>query len=468
LVVSGNASEAFSRAIREIARRIGGEKVLTDPEDLIPYSIDASKRFEGAPWAVVRVNSTEDVAAVLEVADRERIPVIPRGSASCLTGAVVAKRGGIVIDLLPMNRVEVYPEDMVVMAEAGATVQKVDEECRRHGLMFPPDPASSKVATVGGALAENAGGIRGAKYGVMKNWLLALEVVLPGGRVLRVGEPTLKWRWGPDLTGLFVGSEGWLGVITRAWFKVIPAPERVVRVVGVFPDMESAGRAAADIRASGILPLGLEIMNAETLRAVSRATGIDLPQEGAMLIADVDGPREAISRLAESVAECMRRAGGEVTLSDDPEEMERLYLARKMAYASLTRLYKAVEIEDITVPLSRFPEALRRIDELAKRYGLPLPTFGHAGDGNVHPTICYDPDDEEQVRKARRLAEEICDVAIELGGAVSGEHGIGIQKIEALRRELRARGAEHYLDLLREIKRILDPNNIMNPGNFGL
>ncbi|HDI86673.1 MAG TPA: FAD-binding oxidoreductase, partial [Candidatus Korarchaeota archaeon] len=185
MVVSGNASEAFSRAIREISRKIGGKKVLTDPEDLIPYSIDASKRFEGAPWAVVRVSSTEDVAAVLEVADRERIPVIPRGSASCLTGAVVAKRGGIVIDLLPMNRVEVYPEDMVVMAEAGATVQKVDKECRRHGLMFPPDPASSKVATVGGALAENAGGIRGAKYGVMKNWLLALEVVLPGGRVLR-------------------------------------------------------------------------------------------------------------------------------------------------------------------------------------------------------------------------------------------------------------------------------------------
>ncbi len=457
----------FSQAISEISRRIGREKVLTEPEDVYAYSLDASTEFKQAPGAVVRASSEEDVKVVLEVADRERVPVVPRGSGTSLTGAPVpTSPESIVLDLTPMNRVEVNVDDGYVMAEAGATVLEVDKACREYGFFFPPDPASSRIATIGGALAENAGGLRGAKFGVMKNWVLAMEVYLAGGRKLRIGEPVYKWRWGPDLLSLFIGSEGTLGVITKAWLKIYPLPEKVVRVMGTFDRLEDAGRAISQIRRRGYVPMMLELLDRETIEIVNEVLGYDVEVAEAMVVADVDGPREAVWRMAREVEQVMKESGGRTRASDDPEEMQQLYLARQGAYAAVTRAYPGVLLEDITVPLSKLMVALRELEKLRKEYGLRMPVFGHAGDGNLHPTICFDPRDEDQLRKAREMFVKIGRLAIELGGAISGEHGIGLAKKELFLEEIKAVRGEGYLEVVRKIKELLDPNGIMNPGKL--
>lgn len=460
-------SSSLKSMLSELVKRIGREKVLTEPEDLYAYSVDASTEFKMAPAALVRVNSEEDVRATLELADKYRVPVVPRGSGTSLSGgAVPAVAGAMVLDLTMMNKIEVNVDDGYVMAEAGATVLEVDKACREYGFFFPPDPASSRIATIGGALAENAGGLRGAKFGVMKNWVLAMEVILAGGKKLRIGEPVYKWRWGPDLTSLFIGSEGTLGVITKAWLKIYPLPEKIVRVLGIFDKIEDAGKAISQIRRKGYVPMILELLDRETIEIVNEALGYKVEVAEAMVMADVDGPRESVWRLAGEVENVMRECGGRTRASDDPAEMEQLYLARQGAYAAVTRAFPGVLLEDITVPLSKLMEALKELDAMRKEYGLRMPIFGHAGDGNLHPNICFDPRDEEQLRKAKELFVKTGQLAIKLGGAISGEHGIGLAKKELFLEEIKAVRGEGYLETVKMIKQMLDPNGIMNPGKI--
>ncbi|MCS7102619.1 MAG: FAD-binding protein [Candidatus Korarchaeum sp.] len=461
--MSGNLKEFLS----ELSRRVGKGKVLTDPEDLYSYSLDASTEFKQPPAVVVRASGEEDVRAVLELADRYRVPVVPRGSGTSLTGgSVPTAPNTILLDLTPMNKIEVNIDDGYVMAEAGATVLEIDKACRQYGFFFPPDPASSRIATIGGSIAENAGGLRGAKFGVMKNWILAMEVVLPGGKRLRIGEPVYKWRWGPDLMSLFVGSEGTLGVITKAWLKVYPLPEKVVRVLGVFDRIEDAGKAIAQVRRRGYVPMILELLDRETIEIVNESLGYGIEVAEAMVMADVDGPRESVWRIAREVESVMKESGGRTSASDDPVEMERLYMARQGAYAAVTRAYPGVLLEDITVPLSKLMIALRELDRMRKEYGLRVPVFGHAGDGNLHPIICFDPRDSEQLRKARELFLKTGELAIKLGGAISGEHGIGLAKKELFLEEIKAVRGEGYIEMVRMIKNMVDPNGIMNPGKI--
>ncbi len=457
----------FRDVISQISKKIGKEKVLTEPEELYAYSLDASTEFKQPPSAVVRIHSEEDVRVVLEIADRGKVPVVPRGGGTSLTGASVpVKPNSILLDMTPMNRIEVNIDDGYVMAEAGATVLQVDQACREYGFFFPPDPASSRIATIGGTLAENAGGLRGAKFGVVKNWVLAMEVVLPGGKKLRIGEPVYKWRWGPDLLSLFIGSEGTLGVITKAWLRIYPLPEKVVRVLGLFDRLEDAGKAILQIRRRGYVPMMLELLDRETIEIVKEVLGYEVPVGEAMVIADVDGPEEAVWRMARQVEEVMKESGGRTVASDDQEEMKQLYLARQGAYAAVTRAYLGVLLEDITVPLSKLMVALRELGRLRKEYGLRMPVFGHAGDGNLHPNICFDPSDEEQLKKAREMFVKIGELAVRLGGAISGEHGIGLAKKELFLEEIRAVRGEGYLELAKKIKELIDPNGIMNPGKL--
>lgn len=462
-------SSGMRSVLSELSKRIGKEKIFTEPEELYSYGVDAYTEFKQPPAAVVRASSEEDVRAVLELADREKVPVVPRGSGTSLSGgSVPAVPGAIVLDLTPMNKVEVNIDDGYVMAEAGATVLEVDKACRSHGFFFPPDPASSRIATIGGSLAENAGGLRGAKFGVMKNWVLAMEVILPGGKKLRIGEPVYKWRWGPDLMSLFIGSEGTLGVITRAWLKIYPLPEKVVRVLGVFDRIEDAGKAISQIRRRGYVPMILELLDRETIEVVNESLGYNIEVAEGMVMADVDGPRESVWRIAREVENVIKDCGGRTRASDDPEEMEQLYLARQGAYAAVTRAYPGVLLEDITVPLSKLMEALRELDRMRKEYGLRMPVFGHAGDGNLHPNICFDPRDEEQLRKAKELFVKTGQLAIKLGGAISGEHGIGLAKKELFLEEIKAVRGEGYVEVVKMIKQLLDPNGIMNPGKIFL
>ncbi len=450
----------------KLLRRELKDKVLTEPEDLYAYTSDASTVYKQVPLAVVRAYSTEDVSKVLRIAHETGTPVVTRGGGTSLTGASVPVEGSIVLDVTPMDRVEVNVDDGWVMAEAGATVAKVDQECRKYGFFFPPDPASSRYATIGAALAENAGGLRGAKYGVMKNWVLSIEVVIPGGEVIRIGKPLYKWRWGPDLISLFVGSEGTLGVITRAWLRIYPLPEHVVRILGLFDRLEDAGKAIFEIRRSGILPTMMELLDEESVDIVRRQSGLEVPEVEALIIVDVDGPRESVWRLAEEVKSIIEKNGGKAEASDDPEEMKKLYAVRQGIYAAVTRTYRGVLIEDVVFPVSKLVEALSGLKKIKEKYGLPMPTFGHAGDGNLHPNICYDPDDPDQVRKAEEMFREVALLAIRLGGSLSGEHGIGLVKKELFLEELKSVNSLGYLRLIKEIKRLIDPKGIMNPGKL--
>ncbi|NIM45523.1 MAG: FAD-binding protein [Nitrososphaeria archaeon] len=458
-----------TQAISELKKALGEKKVLTEKEDLYPFSISAMGPWTAMPDAVVNTRSTQDVVKVLEIADRLEVPVIPRGGGSSLTGAVIPTKGGIIIDLSAMRKIKVSVEDGIAEAEAGATIAEVDDECQKYGFFLPPDPASLKVASVGGSLSNCSGGMRGARYGSMKEWVLRIETVLPGGKVVWFGEPLYKYRAGYDFVHLFVGSEGTLGVITKAIFKIMPMPEKIVRILAQFDDMEKAGAAIAEVRRRGLNPLILELLDRSTVEAVKTVFDLDIPVNEALIISDVDGTKAAVEDMAKRVVDTFRECGAiEVEMSSDPEEMERLYAARRGAFAAATRLYPMVVIEDITVPLSKLTEAIKRLKNVKEKYNLKMIILGHAGDGNLHPVIGYDPEVEGEEERAFKAFEETCDIGVDLGGAVSGEHGIGLQKVEPLKKELKAHGGEAILDLMREVKKIFDPKGIMNPGKYGL
>jgi glycolate oxidase len=457
-----------SELVARLCGILGEENVLNSEEDLYVYGFDAAQGWE-MPWVVVRPKNNLDVARVLEFADENVIPVVPRGNGSSLTGAVVPIRGGIMVDMTSMRGIEVKVDDGLVEAEAGATIDEVDKECRRYGFFFPPDPASSEVATVGGAVSEDSGGMRGARYGTVKDWLLAAEVALPGGKLIWFGSPTYKWRGTYDFLSLFCGSEGTLGIITKAVLKIAPLPERIARVLAFFGDLESAAMAVYEIRRRGFNPLLLEFLDGDTLTMVNEAYSLDLPDAEAAVMADFDGPAEAMDRIAGEVSNVLKRSGAfRVDTSTDPEVIERLYAARKGCYSAVTRRYPKVIIEDIVVPLSKLVEAVKTIRKLKEKYRLQIITFGHAGDGNIHPTICLDSDNGEEAERAEKLFYEIAETAIRLGGSVSAEHGIGVQKVGLLKMELARKGCLESLEYMRMVKRIFDPNGIMNPGKLGL
>ncbi|MCX8186917.1 MAG: FAD-binding oxidoreductase [Sulfolobales archaeon] len=453
--------------INELKKLLGHEKVLTEVEDLYVYGYDSSIIYSGTPWAVVRAYSTEDVAKILKFADEHSIPVIPRGGGSSLTGGPVPLDGGIILDLRPMNKVKVNVDDGVVEAEAGATIDEVDKECRKYGFMFPIDPASSEVATVGGTLANDGGGMRGARYGTMRNALLSTEVVLPGGKVLNLGSPVYKQALGYELAQLIAGSEGTLGIITKAVFKIVPLPEKLGRILAFFNDVEDAARAIFTIRRRGLNPLVLEFLDDITLQAVDKVYKLGLPQAAAAVLADVDGPSESIERLINTFKKIfVEHNSFKVDVATDPKEMDRIYVARKGAYPALSRLYPVVIIGDICVPISKLPKMVRAVKDISKKYDIPIAAVGHAGDGNLHTFTGLHTTSGDEWERGYEANDELSLIAIELGGSASAEHGIGMQKKKLLERELILRSGDEVIKIMKEIKRIFDPKGIMNPGKL--
>jgi len=464
--------DSYRQALNELKGTLGENKVFEDPKILYTYSFDASGLFPGKPLCVVRAFSREDVVNTLKITYKYGIPVTVRGSGTSLTGASIPSENSIVLDLSPMNRIiEVNVVDGYIVVEPGVRLDDLNSELAKYGYFVPPDPASSSTCSVGGCVAEDAGGMRGAKYGTFRNWVLALEVVLPDGEVVFLGEPVLKCRQGLSLLHLIIGSEGTLGVITKIYLKIWPLPEKIVRLMALFKSVEDAGRVVAEAKKHRIVPLIMEFLDKNVLKFVKEATGLDLPEAEAAIIADVDGPLEAVWRYAKRLEEIMRKCGAfEVKASDDPEEMEKLYLARRSAYPASLKLrpMPAVLIEDITVPPSKLPVILKKIYQIAEKHGVPVVVFGHIGDGNLHPVIYTDPKDRELWEKAEKCFKEICLAAIELGGAIAGEHGIGLVKKEVLVEELKARNSLRALDLMKKIKQVFDPKNIMNPDKVFL
>ncbi|MCC6022226.1 MAG: FAD-binding oxidoreductase [Desulfurococcaceae archaeon] len=452
--------------ISKLKEAVGSENVITDPEELYVYSFTAYAVVREEPLAIVKAKSTEDVVKVLKIANDYVIPVVPRGSGTSVIGASTPVKGSIVLDLRPMRKIRVDVANGVVEAEAGAYVDEVDRECRKYGFMFPVDPASAEAATIGGALAMDGGGMRGARYGTMRHVTLGIEVVLPGGQVITLGGPVYKQATGYDLMHIFIGSEGTLGVITRGWFKIVPAPKSVGRVVAYFDNVEDAAKGVYEIRRRGFTPLIIEFMDDIVVKLANKVKGLNFPEKN-MVIVDIDSPKpEILNSMLNEVAEVLKASGAVlVQFTTDPDEMAKLYTVRKQAYPIFAATFPFSFMGDLSVPLSALPAVVKKVREVSAKYGITIGLIGHAGDGNLHPLVGLESRDEWW-SKARPALVEIEGYSIELGGTISGEHGIGIERKDLLIKELRARRSEAVLEYMRQIKKIFDPKGIMNPGKL--
>ncbi len=449
--------------ITELKNIVGPDHLFTSSEELVVYSYDATQR-EALPWAVARPASAEEISNILQLANRERFPVVPRGAGTGMSGGSVPVRGGVVLTFERMNRIlEIDGDDLVAVVEPGVVTGDLQREVESRGLFYPPDPASHKFCTMGGNVAECAGGLRAVKYGVTKDYVLGLDVVLPTGEIIRTGTRSAKSVAGYDLTKLMVGSEGTLGIATKIIVRLLPLPESVRTLSAFFSDVESAARAASSIIAGRILPRALELVDGAALRAVERYLKKDLSgSAGAMLLAEVDGPQEATDRGIRRVEELVRLAGAtRVARAESESEREELWNARRAISPALYAIKPKKVNEDIVVPRSKITAILHAIDGIAKLHGLMIVNFGHAGDGNIHTNIMID---ETEAGKAELAVKEIFAAVLRLGGSISGEHGIGLSKAAYLPMEL---GPE-ALGVMKKIKQTLDPNNILNPGKIFL
>lgn len=425
--------------LRELRSALGEDKVSTSLTERVLRDHDVLFGiYEGHVDVVVKPSSVDDVVKVVRLCNRYGVPLYTQGALSSLTGSAMAF-GGVAMDMGRLRRiVELSLEDAYITVEAGLKINEINEHLEGTGFFFPVDPASVKSATIGGAIATNAGGMRGFRYGPMKNWVLGLQVVLADGTVMNVGGKTLKRRQGYDLVGLFVGSEGTLGVITQATLKLAKKPESMARILGFFMDHKKLVRAALRARVEA-KPLTMEFLDNRLARIAGEYAGIEVPEGGYMLLIDVDGPPEVIKRYLDKVIEIMRDEGAfKVEYSTDPEEIEKLYELRRAMYpAALNlrgKLKDNVMVEDLIVPPTKLIEVFNGIYRLAEKFGLPVYIGGHIGDGNLHPHIFYNEDERERMMKLHR---EMHLLALRLGGGISAEHGIGLIKRELLVEEFR-------------------------------
>ncbi|GEN54522.1 FAD-binding oxidoreductase [Halobacillus faecis] len=447
-----------------LSEKIPSRQLITDLAGRYSYSFDASFG-EHLPEIVVQAKNQEEVVHVVKVANDFHIPVYPRGQGTCLSGGPLPVHGGVVLDLSQWpEELDVAVEDLTVTVSPSVLTARVNEEAEKHGLMYPPDPSSAHVATIGGNLAENSGGPRGLKYGVTKDYVLGLELVTPEGEVIRTGGQTIKNVTGFDLTKLIVGSEGTLGIITQATLKLVPKPLAKQTMMVEFADVRTAGAAISRTLTTGILPSKLEIMDQACIAAVENFRPSGLPQEAeAIVIVELDGNPETLNVEMDSLHEIMTTIGATgITVPETPEEAEAIWFARKQVSPAIAKIKPTKVSEDATVPRSRIPDMMDRLKRIKEKYNLAIVVFGHAGDGNLHPNILCDKKDREEMERVEQAVKEIFEAAVDLGGTLSGEHGIGTMKAPFMEYELGAAG----LDMMKRIKDSWDPNGIMNPGKI--
>jgi glycolate oxidase len=446
----------------ELRDIVGSNHVLTSPEDLICYSYDGTFA-EHNPDAVISPASTGEVSAILRIADRDEIPVVPRGMASGLAAGTVPFGGGLVLNLTRMNRIiEIDEENMTATAQAGVITADLAAAVEAKGLFYPPDPASIRQSTLGGNVTCNSGGPRCLKYGVTGDYVMALEAVLADGRVLRTGNKCIKDVTGYDLVHLLVGSEGTLAVVTEVTVRLLPKPRAKRTLLAVFDVLEDASEAVNAILRAGVLPATLEIIDETAVQCVEEYlhAGFDCTSE-AQLIVEADGNPESADREIEAVAEVCRQGGAkQVTIAQDAAESDELWRARRSVSPSLGRVRPNKLGEDVVVPRSAIPEMVRRIKQISLEHDLPIVIFGHAGDGNLHPNILFDKRDEREWERVEAAVGDLFAAAVELGGTLSGEHGVGVLKRPYLEMALGPLAVEVMVN----IKRALDPKGILNPG----
>lgn len=453
-----------ARILNELKRIVGPGNLGASSEDTICYAYDGTPT-EWRPDAVVTPTTTRMVAEVVRLANRERIAIVPRGAGTGLSGGAVPAGGGIALAMTKMNRIlEIDVENLVAVAQPGVVTATFKAEVERHGLFYPPDPSSYTACTLGGNVAECAGGPFGFKYGVTKDYVLGLEVVTPTGQIVRLGGKTIKNATGYNLVQLFVGSEGTLGIITEITLRLIPRPKARRTLLAVFPRLEDASQAVTKIVLAGIVPATIELMDNTTIRTVEAYLHAGLPVEAdGILLIDVDGEEAAIAVQAEEVARiCTDNGASQVKVAATAVESDQLWRSRRSVSASLARVRPTKLGEDIVVPRKMIPSIVKRIREISRKYDLPIAIYGHAGDGNLHPNILFDIRDADEVARVHQVSDEIFAAAVELGGTLSGEHGIGL-----LKKKYMHIGADpEAIALMQQIKQALDPYDIMNPGKM--
>jgi glycolate oxidase len=454
-------------------KTIVGSHVLYSKEDLIPYQNDASV-FEGiSPKAIVLPKNTEEVSRVLKLCYENNIEVVTRGGGTSLTGASIITSEGIMISMERFDKIlDVKIEDRYVIVESGVRIDNLNEYLEQYNHFYPPDPASSIAATVGGTIATNAGGLRAAMYGATKEWVLGMEVVLPTGKIVQFGGKTLKRSLGYDLTALMIGSEGTLGVITKAILKIVPMPERTGRILAYFKEIETAGQAISELKKNSITPLIAEFMDQYSMNSITKIKNLTFPEEANyMLIIDIAATKESISSKLDETSKILKQFNPiDLKITTDPGEMDKIYQARKGLYSSQLQvrdnINESVIIGDIVVPTSELPQTLKELNEKIMEYGMKVVLFGHIGDGNIHPNIFAQMKDPEQFKKVETLMLEFGKIAIKHGGSVSSEHGIGLEKKALLIEEFKHKDSLENLELMKNIKKIFDPKNLLNRGKI--
>ena len=449
--------EYFSGLLGEqnIIRTSSVEKIQDYLKDMADYPSE--------PLYVLRPDSTPQVSKIVAKANETSTAIVARGAGTSLTGASSA-HNSIVVDFTRMNKVlKIDTVNWYAHVEAGVVLEDLNEELKKYGFFFPPDPGSTPWCTVGGAIAENSGGMKCFKYGTVKDWVLSLRVVLADGSIVKFGEPLPKNRVGYDLVHLMCGSEGTLGLITEAWVKITPIPPRNSehkRLFVLFDSWASAGKAIQKIREDRIQPVLLEFMDRETVHSVNASFDLGVPEDEAILFIETD------SRLNDLLKICAECGSTSSYVAKDEADEERLYNARMLNYMGLKSLNMALHTEDVVVPIDKLVDYLEFVKLVSKKYGLRIPTGGHAGDGNVHLSILYDANSTQSKQAADLAFADICKYAIEVGGSVTGEHGIGEQKITFAETQLLESNGKQVLELMRQLKRQWDPKNILNPGKF--
>ncbi len=457
-------TEALPRTLLEELRdRIGAPWVLTDPEDLLVYESDALPAYRELPRAAVFPADTDEVAAVLEALHRHRIPFVPRGAGTGLSGGALALHGAVLVVTSRMDRIlSVDRENRTARVQPGVINARLGEAARRVGLHYAPDPSSQSACTLGGNVAENSGGPHCLKHGVTTRYVTGLTVVLPDGEVVELGGAGRETA-AYDLVGLFVGSEGCFGVATEIELRLLPPPAAVRTLLAMYDDLETAGQAVTDIIADGLLPAALEIIDGASIRAVEDSIfAAGYPRDaGAALVVEFDGTEAGLDADAERASELCQAAGArEVRRARDEAERLALWRGRKKAFGAMGRLAPDVLVQDATVPRTRLPAVLARIDEIGHRHGLTIANVFHAGDGNLHPNILFDRRDAEQVERVEKASKEILSACVEAGGTITGEHGVGLDKRESMRLV----HSPQELAAMAGVKAVFDPEGRANPG----
>ena len=441
---------------------VGAANVLTSPEERLAYSYDATAMLSGKPEAIVFAGTTEQIASILKLANTAGFKVVPRGSGTNLSGGTIPCENCVVLVTVKMDRIlELDPRNLTIRVQPGVLTSKIDEAAAVHGLFYPPDPGSMKISTIGGNVAENSGGLRGLKYGVTRDYVLGLEVVLPGGDAMRCGTKCVKDVAGYSLKDIFIGSEGTLGIITEVLLKLIPRPTARKAMLATFDSMTDAAETVSAIIAAKIIPCTLEFLDRTTIRCVEDFAKIGLPDVEAILLMETDGHPAVVEEEADKMIALAHRAR-EVRVAGSAEEADRLTSARRAAFSALARVAPTTILEDATVPRSELAGMIAFIQRTAEKYRLRIGVFGHFGDGNLHPTFLCDERNKDEIERVHAAFREIFEKAIVLGGTITGEHGVGLAKKEFLENF----AGKTSLDVMRAFKRTLDPNNVLNPGKI--